>query len=111
MQRGVAELWWRAGPFPNLVAGLRSFLWFAPLGAALRSGSRRYPCDTLGSMSHLRLPTMELSEGLLARLRPLAGVTGTPGVMYAWISEDREGAGLGWSVNWGISVGCSLSSR
>ncbi|MEO7196372.1 MAG: recombinase family protein [Pseudonocardiaceae bacterium] len=46
-------------------------------------------------MSQLRLPTMELSVGLLARLRPLAGASGTPGVMYARISEDREGAGLG----------------
>ncbi len=38
---------------------------------------------------------MELSAGLLARLRPLAEASGLPGVMYARISEDREGAGLG----------------
>ncbi|MGH3830956.1 MAG: recombinase family protein [Pseudonocardiaceae bacterium] len=38
---------------------------------------------------------MELSEGLLARLRPLAAASGPPGMMYARISEDREGAGLG----------------
>jgi site-specific DNA recombinase len=57
-------------------------------------------------MSHLRLPTLELSEGLLARLRPLAG---TPGVMYARISEDREGAGLG--VERQLSDQCSLFAQ
>jgi len=60
-------------------------------------------------MSHLRLPTMELSEGLLARLWPLAGMTGTPGVMYARISEDREGAGLG--VERQLSDQCSLFAQ
>jgi hypothetical protein len=46
-------------------------------------------------MSQLRLPTLELAAELLGRLRPLGGTSGTPGVMYARISEDREGAGLG----------------
>lgn len=46
-------------------------------------------------MSHLRLPTLDLPAGLLARLHRLTEVSGTAGVMYARISEDREGAGLG----------------
>jgi site-specific DNA recombinase len=46
-------------------------------------------------MSHLRLPTLELPAGLLMRLHRLTEVEGAPGVMYARISEDREGAGLG----------------
>ena len=46
-------------------------------------------------MSHLRLPTLELPAGLLARLHRLTETGGSPGVMYARISEDREGAGLG----------------
>ena len=46
-------------------------------------------------MSPLRLPTLGLPAGLLARLHRLSGVSGCPGVMYARISEDREGAGLG----------------
>ncbi|HSL08705.1 MAG TPA: recombinase family protein, partial [Pseudonocardiaceae bacterium] len=46
-------------------------------------------------MSHLRLPTLDLPAGLLARLDRLTAASGTPGVMYARISEDREGAGLG----------------
>jgi hypothetical protein len=46
-------------------------------------------------MSHLRLPTLELPAGLLARLHGLTGADGMSGVMYARISEDREGAGLG----------------
>jgi site-specific DNA recombinase len=46
-------------------------------------------------MSPLRLPTLGLPAGLLARLHGLTEVSGSPGVMYARISEDREGAGLG----------------
>lgn len=46
-------------------------------------------------MSHLRLPTLDLPAGLLARLHRLTEASGTLGVMYARISEDREGAGLG----------------
>ena len=46
-------------------------------------------------MSRLRLPTLGLSAGLLGRLHRLAEVSGSAGVMYARISEDREGAGLG----------------
>ncbi|MCA1836684.1 MAG: recombinase family protein [Actinobacteria bacterium] len=46
-------------------------------------------------MSHLRLPTLDLAAGLLARLHRLTEGSGSPGMMYARISEDREGAGLG----------------
>jgi site-specific DNA recombinase len=46
-------------------------------------------------VSYLRLPTLGLPAGLLARLHRLTEASGTPGVMYARISEDREGAGLG----------------
>jgi site-specific DNA recombinase len=46
-------------------------------------------------MGHLRLPTLKLPAGLLVRLHRLTEASGTPGVMYARISEDREGAGLG----------------
>jgi DNA invertase Pin-like site-specific DNA recombinase len=46
-------------------------------------------------MSRLRLPTLDLSAGLLARLHRLTEASGSLGVMYARISEDREGAGLG----------------
>src|ERR687893_2517674 len=46
-------------------------------------------------MGHLRLPTLELPARLLVRLQCLTEAGGTPGVMYARISEDREGAGLG----------------
>ncbi|HJT04627.1 MAG TPA: recombinase family protein [Pseudonocardiaceae bacterium] len=46
-------------------------------------------------MSHLRLPTLDLPPRLLARLHRLTEVSGSPGVMYTRISEDREGAGLG----------------
>lgn len=46
-------------------------------------------------MSHLRLPTLDLPAGLLTRLHQSTDASGTPGVMYARISEDREGAGLG----------------
>jgi hypothetical protein len=60
-------------------------------------------------MSQLRLPTLELSAGLLAHLRPLAGANGTSGVMYARISEDREGAGLG--VERQLDDQCSLFTQ
>jgi hypothetical protein len=50
---------------------------------------------TTYSVSHLRLPALDLPAGLLARLRRLAEASETLGVMYAQISEDREGAGLG----------------
>ncbi|MBV8995101.1 MAG: recombinase family protein [Pseudonocardiales bacterium] len=46
-------------------------------------------------MSHLRLPTLDLPAGLLARLHQLTEGSGSPWMMYARISEDREGAGLG----------------
>lgn len=46
-------------------------------------------------MSRFRLPTLDLPAGLLARLHRLTEGSGSPGVMYARISEDREGAGLG----------------
>ena len=46
-------------------------------------------------MSHLRLPALDLPAGLLTRLRRLTEASGSPGVIYARISEDREGAGLG----------------
>jgi len=46
-------------------------------------------------VSRLRLPTLDLPAGLLARLHRLTEASGIPGVMYARISEDREGAGLG----------------
>jgi len=52
---------------------------------------------------------MGLSAGLLARLRSLVGVSGTPGVMYARISEDREGAGLG--VERQLDDQCSLFTQ
>lgn len=52
---------------------------------------------------------MELAAGLLARFRPLTEVTGAPGVMYARISEDREGAGLG--VERQLGDQCALFSQ
>jgi hypothetical protein len=79
------------------------------LGLALGASFRIHLCDTLGSMSHLRLPTMGLPAGLLARLRLLAEVTGTPGVMYARISEEREGTGLGLERQ--LSDQCSLFTQ
>ncbi|MDT7713139.1 MAG: site-specific recombinase [Pseudonocardiales bacterium] len=57
-------------------------------------------------MSHLRLPTLELSAGLLARPRRLTDATGAPRVMYARISQDRDGAGLG--VERQLGDQCSL---
>ncbi|HET9256443.1 MAG TPA: recombinase family protein, partial [Pseudonocardiaceae bacterium] len=41
------------------------------------------------------MPTLNLPAALLARLHGLAEAGGVAGVMYARISEDREGAGLG----------------
>jgi site-specific DNA recombinase len=60
-------------------------------------------------MGPLRLPTLELSAGLLTRLRRLTDATGTPGVMYARISQDREGAGLG--VDRQLGDQCSLFTQ
>ena len=60
-------------------------------------------------MSHLRLPTLDLPAGLLGRLRRLTEATGAPGVMYARISEDREGAGLG--VERQLDDQCSLFTQ
>lgn len=50
-------------------------------------------------MSHLRLPTLDLPTGLLARLHQLTDASGTPGVMYARISEDRKAPGSVWSAS------------
>lgn len=60
-------------------------------------------------MGQLRLPTVQLPEPLVTRLRALAELPGTPAFMYARISQDREGAGLG--VERQLEDQCALFER
>lgn len=55
-------------------------------------------CGRLGilkRMTTLRLPDFHLPADLVAKLRALSQLSGTPALAYARISEDRTGAGAG----------------